>query len=386
MTSSCDILVIGAGPAGALAAKEAAFAGCSVLLVEKRPAIGMPGRCAEGIMRGDLEEFFTPDPSWISAEIDKAVFTGPDGKSVTISAKDNKTAGYTLNRKVFDRELVNAAAKAGAEVRVHTLAEPLLEEGRLTGAKLTCRGAASEVRAKVVIACDGVESQFARAAGIDTTISLKDIDTCVQYAASGIEWDKRANGFWFSRKEAPGGYIWVFSKGFGKANIGIGIPGTESPGDRGGARAKDLLDAFMQNHFPNASVLEIISGGVPVCRPLKNTAGEGLLIAGDAARVTDPLTGGGIYNAFVTGTLAGKWAAKAIAAGDTSEKFLSGYDKEWRKTRMAKDIARDWKLKEIFQKMDDHALASAMHLLKDMTLDEITIPAVLKAAVKDRIF
>ncbi|HJJ48231.1 MAG TPA: NAD(P)/FAD-dependent oxidoreductase [Methanocorpusculum sp.] len=386
MNSSYDICVIGAGPAGAVAAKEAAGAGCSVLLVEKRPAIGMPVRCGEGIARADLEEFFTPEPSWISAEINKAVFCGPDGYSVNIVSKEGKTAGYVLNRKVFDRALVNRASEAGADVYVHTMAEPLIENGRLAGVKLTRHGAVTDVRAKVVIACDGVESQFARATGIDTTVPLKDMDSCVQYFAAGINWDEKANGFWFSRTEAPGGYIWVFSKGRGCANIGIGIPGTESAGGKHEARAKDLLDAFMKKNFPDARILEIISGGVPLCKPLKSTAGDGLLIAGDAARVCDPLTGGGLYSALVTGKLAGKKAAEAVAAGDVSEKFLSGYDREWRKTRMAKDIARDWKLKELFQKMDNRGLSQAMHLLSDMELEEITIPVVLKAAFKERLF
>lgn len=379
MNSSYDVLVVGAGPAGSLAAKEAADAGCSVLLVEKRPAVGLPIRCAEGIVRGDLEEFFEPDKKWISACIDKAFFISPDGRRCTMSAKSGETIGYTLNRKIFDAELAWKAEEAGAEVYVHALAEPLIEGGRLTGAKLTYHGIETMVHAKVVIACDGVESAFSKAAGIDTTVPLNELGSCVQYYVSGIEWDESANGLWFSKTDAPGGYIWVFSKGKGRANIGIGIPGTESDT---GHRAKDFLDAFMQKEFPDAVVLEKISGGVSLSKPLKCTAADNLLIAGDAARLSDPLTGGGIYSAFVSGKLAGKWAADAVKSGDTSKQFLIGYDKAWRETRMGKELVRDYRIMGLFQKMSNSMINKGMSLLPDeIRLDKITVGDVMKSVL-----
>ena len=67
MKSKYDVLVIGGGPAGALAARTAAEKGLSACLVEKRPAIGAPVRCAEGIGKEALAEFIEPDPRWISA-------------------------------------------------------------------------------------------------------------------------------------------------------------------------------------------------------------------------------------------------------------------------------------------------------------------------------
>ncbi|HNC98535.1 MAG TPA: FAD-dependent oxidoreductase, partial [Myxococcota bacterium] len=69
MRTDYDLLVIGGGPAGAIAARTAAQAGHSVLLVEKRPAIGAPVRCAEGIGKEALAEFVTPDERWIAVEL-----------------------------------------------------------------------------------------------------------------------------------------------------------------------------------------------------------------------------------------------------------------------------------------------------------------------------
>lgn len=79
MKSRYDVLVIGGGPGGAIAVRTAAEEGLSVCMVEKRPAIGAPVRCAEGIGREALVEFVKPDSRWISAEINRAALVAPSG-------------------------------------------------------------------------------------------------------------------------------------------------------------------------------------------------------------------------------------------------------------------------------------------------------------------
>ena len=86
MKAKYDLLVIGGGPAGAIAARTAARAGHSVLLVEKRPAIGAPVRCAEGIGKEALAEYVEPDERWISAELKRAEIVAPDGASMLLEA------------------------------------------------------------------------------------------------------------------------------------------------------------------------------------------------------------------------------------------------------------------------------------------------------------
>ena len=78
MKSKYDMLIVGGGPAGALAARTAAEAGNTVCLIEKRPAIGTPIRCAEGIGKDILKEFIKPDPRWISADIERARIIAPN--------------------------------------------------------------------------------------------------------------------------------------------------------------------------------------------------------------------------------------------------------------------------------------------------------------------
>ncbi|MDD1674519.1 MAG: NAD(P)/FAD-dependent oxidoreductase, partial [Methanomicrobiales archaeon] len=294
MKDKYDLLVIGGGPGGAIAAKTAACKGLSVCLVEKRPAIGVPVRCAEGIGRDILQQFIEPDDRWISAEIDRAILVSPDGTSMVLEPKyAGNEVGYVLDRKIFDRELVWQAAGAGADIAVKTRAvAPIMEQGKVAGATIESCGEVRNVRAEAVIAADGVESKFSRWCGIDTTVPLREIMSCAQYLMTNLTIDPHATVFYFGNSLAPEGYIWVFPKGERSANVGIGITGRKSVP---GKRAKDYLDAFTKTHFPEGRTIECIVGGVSVCRPLPCTVGDGLLIVGDAARVVDPLTGGGIY-------------------------------------------------------------------------------------------
>lgn len=375
-----DILVVGAGPAGSLAAKTAAMAGCSVLLIEKHPAIGSPVRCAEGIVQRDLEEFITPDPKWISQEITRAVFTSPDKTSFVITGETGtETLGYTLDRKIFDRVLGRQAAEAGAEIALHARAEPLLECGRLSGARIHQHGTTRTVRAAVIIAADGVESKFAKSAGINTTVRLSDIDSCIQYLVTDIDIDPQANIFYWSKTACPDGYIWIFPKGPRRANIGLGIPGTKS-GD--GHRAKDYLDRYIEENFPNGKITELIVGGVTTCPPLECTVADNLLIAGDAARLSDPFTGGGIYQAMYSGQLAGKTAARAVQSGNTSREALMEYDKTLKNSPVGKFLAHSTLIRNIFINMTDEDLNRIARSIPELHLKRVTIPSVLGAILK----
>lgn len=381
MRDAYDVIVIGAGPAGSMAAHAAALRGASVLLVEKRPAIGAPVRCAEGIVTADLTEFMDPDPKWVSTVIRKARFIAPDKSTFTISGKTgDEILGYTLDRKIFDRDLAMLAADAGADVQVHARAVPLMEGGRISGATIYQHGKTYDVRAKVVIAADGVESKFAKSAGINTTVALADLDSCVQYLVTDIDIEPETNVFYWSNADCPHGYIWIFAKGPRSANIGIGIPGTKSGN---GHRAKDYLDRFMEKHFPNGKITELIVGGVSTCKPLESTVADNLIICGDAARFSDPFTGGGIYQALYSGRLAGEIAADAAASGDCSRKALAVYEKTWRESRMGKFLARSSLIRDVFFRMDDTMLNEIIGSVPDLHLDEVTVPSVLTSMLKN---
>ena len=222
-TKQYDIIVVGAGPAGSTFARIAASKGLSVLLLDRKSKIGIPVRCGEGVMDSGLRLFHEPQPEWVATTIDKFCFVAPNGSSTTVKSQEK---GYILNRKIFDNDLVKFAADEGATVVTNAYVNGLLfENDKVVGVKGICNSEPFEIKSKLVIGADGVESRIGRMAGINTKLNLNDIDSGYQKTISGIKVNRNVCYFYVSNKLAPDGYIWIFPKGKDIANIGIGISG-----------------------------------------------------------------------------------------------------------------------------------------------------------------
>ena len=376
---SYDVLVVGAGPSGSAAAKYAAKAGCRTLLIEKRTEIGTPVRCGEGIAKGWLAEIgVPPSPKFIAHEVQGSRVFAPDGTCLTIDASlAGNEVGYTVERDLFDRYLAAEAARAGAEIRIRTSATSLLkEDGKVVGAQCEHMGRTYDVRAKLVIGADGFESQVGRWAGLATHLRAADIDACLEYTMVGVQGDARFDDFYIGSC-APGGYLWVFWKGEDIANVGLGVNLSRL---RDKAEVKAYLDRFLREHpdLGRGSVLSEIAGGVSVSPPLERTVTDGCVLVGDAARMIDPLTGGGILNGCVAGRYAGEVAGEALAADDFSAAFLGRYERRWR-DRFEEGLYRNYMLKEKLRKMDDATINRLVRAVADLPLREISGPAILEA-------
>ncbi|NIA03170.1 MAG: geranylgeranyl reductase family protein [Nitrospirae bacterium] len=374
MKDQYDMIIVGAGPGGSITAKTAAKAGLDVLLIEKRQQIGDPVRCAEGVNKKLLAMYIKPDPAWISADVKGSRIFSPDGTMIEMGEElSGSEVGYMLERKVFDRALVREAANAGVEVMVKTRAYGLLmNDGHVCGIKAQHMGENYEIRSKIVVGADGIESKVGRWAGIDTSLKPIDMCTCAQYLMINIDFNPEYCEFHLGTEIAPSGYIWVFPKGNGSANVGIGITGDKS---KKGNVIK-LLDTFIERRFPEGKIIEFIVGGVPVSKNIERTVVNGLMLVGDAARQSDPLTGGGIINSMLAGEMVGRIGAKAIKANDVSADFLQEYEKEWR-SELGKDLSLSYIVKERFRKLTDENLNTLAHSLGSSDLKNLTLSGLL---------
>jgi digeranylgeranylglycerophospholipid reductase len=106
------------------------------------------------------------------------------------------------------------------------------------------------------------------------------------------------------------------------------------------------------------------------------------MITGDAARVVDPLTGGGIYNAMYTGRLAAEVAAVCISQGDVSKKALMKYDKAWRESKMGKSIERNYHIKEYLIRQPDKKLNEIIHSVSCINLKEFSTINLIKEIIR----
>ncbi|GAC1477338.1 MAG: digeranylgeranylglycerophospholipid reductase [Gemmatimonadaceae bacterium] len=345
---TCDVLVVGGGPAGLVAAWHVSTANPSlhVVLTERDRAFGAPVRCGEGVGGKGIAEFIDPvGAPWIARRITKVIFWSPDGTEVRVTEGD---VGYVLDRTRFEPALAHEAGRAGAELLVGTEVTALRRDGSVWVAETAGPRGAGALRARVVIGADGVESMIGRWAGIDTRVPSRDMESCAQYVMSGVAVDPDAIYLHFGDGIAPGGYAWVFPKGDGVANVGLGLVALK--GDRRPAR--DWLDAYVAGYFPTAVRTGYTVGGVIVHPTIRRTVADGLVLCGDAAHMVNPLSGGGIVTAMKAGRLAAETVVDALAVNDVSAGRLQRYHDRWM-TLLGEDHQRFYRIKEALNKFDD---------------------------------
>jgi len=381
-TMDTDVLVVGAGPGGSMAAKFAARNGVRTLLIEKRQEIGSPVRCAEGISRDWMTECdVEKDPAWIACVPEAARIFAPNGTCALVHMdRAGNEVGFVLERALFDKALARHAAQEGAGILLKTHARDVIRSnGAIGGIVGRSMGEDIEIRAKITIAADGFESQVARWAGLETGIDARDIVATFQYRLCNIECDVRYCDFYIG-SFAPGGYIWVFPKGRNIANVGIGVQMTQLH-EAGATKAR--LDSWLarQPGFMKGQPLDMVGGAVSTNKPLPKTVASGIIIVGDAARLINPLTGGGIVNACISGKLAGETAAAAVKRGDCSESFLQKYEKAWR-ARLEKELIRNWMAKEKVAKLDDDAFNRIVQTLSEVNPRASTLSLLLAISKK----
>jgi len=344
-----DVLVVGAGPAGSVAAWQAKQAApeLDVALLERDRAVGSPVRCAEGVGDAGLREFASPEGAdWAARKITRVIFLAPDDTEVKVAERD---VGWVLDRTRFDAHLAAQASAAGSAVLVGTEATGMTRaaDGRWH-VRVKQRGVEEIYRARVVIAADGVEAMVGRWAGIDTRVPARDMESCAQYVLQGIDFDPDAIYLQFGDRIAPGGYAWIFPRGVGSANVGLGLVALKADG----RNAREYLDAWVARRYPTAARTALTVGGVIVHTTIKRTYADGVLVAGDAAHMINPLSGGGIVNAMKAGRLAGCTAAAAIREGDTSERRLAAYHKAWMDL-LGDDHLKYYRIKQALENLDD---------------------------------
>jgi len=372
-----DVVVVGAGIAGPIVARNVAKEGYSVLLIDKKSAIGAPKQCAEGININVFEKYDIPyDKRFINREIYGAKLYSPSGYELEI--RYDKVSGVILERKVFDKMLAFYAARAGADVLARTEAlDVIRENGVIKGIKAKHEGELLEIYADVIVAADGVESTIARKAGINTYAPPHEFDSAYEYEMLIEGFDPDMIHLWFGNEIAPRGYVWVFPKDEDRANVGIGI-NSDNP-----RTAKYYLDKWLEeNNIPAKKLLEINVGVVPVGGFVKELAKDNVVVVGDAARQVNPMHGGGMAEAMEAGTIASKWIVKALE--EENLELLKNYTKEWWE-KDGKRLERVLKVRKVVEKLTDEDLDVFIQVLSGADAEKIAggdYLEVIKALLK----
>jgi digeranylgeranylglycerophospholipid reductase len=371
-----DVVVIGAGPAGSIAARTCAQAGLRVLLAEKRQEIGSPVRCAEAVGKETAAEFIPLDEKWIAAEVDHFSLTSSLNNTIHFPPLETT---LVLERKLFDRELAHTAAQAGADVVVKARAAGFVRNGTgFEGVKLVVQGQPHDVRCKIVIGADGTEAQSTRWAGLKSVPQLKDYYSAAQYLLTDVKIDQAVCQYHLGWSQAPAGYLWVFPKGNHTANVGLVI----AVDPKQTRSAIDYLNDFVAIHFPQSSILSQVVGGIPISNVLPEMTADQYLAVGDAAHQSDPLTAGGITNGMYGGLFAAQTAIEALRAGDTSRKFLKRYEKLW-DDKFGADYRRLYRVRQAIFKIPEEKLNSMIAQVARLDAKDLSLTQVFKVFLKE---
>lgn len=294
-----DVLVVGLGPAGASAAAAAAARGARVIAIDRKSVAGEPVQCAEFVPALIGQQI--PDLDRHRQQRIRAMTTFVEDEPPHLK---EQFSGVMIDRRAFDAAVVARAEQAGAQTWFGLSLRAIDAEG---SARLSD---GSRLSPRVIIGADGPRSAVGAAVGIENTVLAETRQMTVPLLAPFEETDI------FLSHKLPGGYAWLFPKG-DVANLGLG-------GDpRWRSRFKPLLDDLHAQLAAQGrvgrDVLGHTGGAIPsggMLEPVAKLGPAHVLLAGDAAGLTNAITGAGILAAVLSGEMAGE-AAAALAMGVT---------------------------------------------------------------------
>jgi len=365
-----DVVVIGGGPAGCMAAKYAAKNGAHTLIVEEDTAIGEPVQCAGLISKRAIEESeIKNSKTFINCELRGAIIHSYS-HDLKIESPSSEKRAFAIRRDIFDKKLAEAALNEGADLILKSKAKSVKRSGE--GTKLTimdattCVKGEKEIKAKVVIGADGARSVVAKIAGLKVA---KNFLNCVQIEG-GYEIEEALAEIFVGKTTAPGFFAWAIPIDKNTARIGLCIDKRCSPHQNPLIFLKrNLSEHPIIAKKYQGSQTNFTAGTIPIPRSVgfgqrqktvKIVNGVGVLLVGDAAAQVKPITGGGVYYGMKCGKIAGEIAAKACSEGDME--VLREYEKGCRE-EIGKEIAFGLKVHRLRCTLSDNDFDKMCHAL-----------------------
>ncbi|MFN3813415.1 MAG: geranylgeranyl reductase family protein [Aquificaceae bacterium] len=284
-----DVVIIGGGPGGSSCAYKLSSCGAHVLVVDFKRSIGTPVQCAEYVpvqLYNQFGEFFLKEA--IAQKVFNMVNFTPWEQTVSMPSE-----GFVLNRNIFDHHIARLADKKGTIYAMRTRFLGL-EDGKVWLENIENRER-FYVRSDFLVGADGPHSKVAKLTGEHTKSFLKTAQVTLPLR-------KPLHDLLIYFKEyIPGGYGWIFPKGY-VANVGVGID-ADYPVNIMGSLSKFLEEVTKEGIVEN-KVVSKTGGWIPADGLLKPVR-DNVLLVGDAGGFCHPITGGGIANAVLSGSMAG---------------------------------------------------------------------------------
>ncbi len=326
----CDLLVIGAGPAGSTLAAAAARSGLRVIVAEaaRHPR---PKACAEYASPRIVEELRRiglPPSSWSGSAValdGMRLFVNGSASDLRYADRRGPRTAWGLDRRSFDALLASHAAGCGAELLEELALVDLRRDGdRVAGGVLRTRHGTLEIRAAWTAGADGARSRMARLLGVEQPLRYpRRLGLVAHYA--GVDGLERSG----EMHVGEGLYVGLAPTPNGELNVGMALP--PAPTGIAEQRFEAAIASLprVRDRLAGSRRLTPIRGASPIGHRVSDVAGAGWMLIGDAAGFVDPFTGEGIYRALRSA----RAAAEALTTGDPA----TTYRAERRRAFAAKD-------------------------------------------------
>jgi menaquinone-9 beta-reductase len=321
----CEILVVGAGPAGSAVAAALAAQGRDVLLVEARRH-PRPKACAEYASPRIVEELRhlrLPDAAWLPNArplVGMRVIRGADAVQIGYRDAAGQRTAWGLERRTFDAALAEHAVTAGARLWERSTLEGLFwRDARVVGGHLRTPDGPADVACQVLIGADGARSRVAQLLGVERPVRApRRLGMVAHY--QGIP-ELADHG---EMHVGPGWYVGLAPLPGGMLNVGMALPldgASRQPAEERFEAAITGIPAVAAR-LAGKERLTPIRGASPIGHRVSRAAGPGWMLVGDAAGFIDPFTGEGIYRALRSA----RAASEALAEGQegADERYLAG--------------------------------------------------------------
>lgn len=349
-----DVVVIGAGPAGLIAAREAARRGVNITVLEEHAEIGVPCHCAGLLSVEGLKDLGVPlSANFVQSRLKGARFYSPSGLSFAVGRQE--AVACAVDRSMFDKFLAEQATNAGAEIRTESRVKKISRRDK----RIAVEGSFPPISAGVVVDAEGAVSRFVKTMGLKP-LESRGVLPALQFELEDVNVDTAYTEIHVGNKVAPGFFAWVIPLGSDSVRVGLACKR---------ANVREKLESFIQRRFGKFKRAAGRSGRLITCGPISRTFDDNFIVVGDAAGQVKPTTGGGVILGGMCASFAGEIAAESVKNGNYGAVFLEKYERLW-KSKLSGEFKTMRLARQVINRLSDKTIDKLFKFVLDKNLQE----------------
>jgi len=338
---TCDVIIVGAGPAGNAAALQLSEAGLNAIVVDYRETIG--DKLCTGVIGLECAALFQPASNMILNSVDQVSVHSPSGEKFLLG--DKRTRALVVDRVSYVNSIAESAQSKGAKYLLGYRVVSISTDRFGVEVRAIYNGKSVLITAPVILIASGFGTSLLDHVNLNRSKQTDYlIGTQMVVETESLDHIQLFTGPEFS----PGSFAWLVPKDKSQALLGIVSK------SKNGRNLKQLTNKLTECNMIKKCLNDQETWGIPL-KPIDKTYGPRVLILGDAAGFAKPTTGGGIYYAMISGQLAAEAILYCMRTGNFNSIELSRYQASWEKS-FGDELKTGYNARLLYECLDDNAL------------------------------